>query len=84
MRISLVKDDTLHTSVDYVTGGEDLGVSFDSSKLNGRIIASMGLKEGQSFTETNDRADDGAAFYSMSPVREIQLAANEMITHPNN
>ena len=84
MRIPLVKDDTLHTNVDYVTGGEDLGVSFDSSKLNGRIIASMGLKEGQSFTETNDRADDGAAFYSMSPVNEMQLAANEMTTHLYN
>ena len=67
-----------------MTGGEDLGVLFESSKLNGRVIAAMGLQEVESLTETNDRADDGAAYYSMSPVREIRLAANEMITHPYN
>ena len=59
---------TPHASVDYVTGDQDVAVSFYRTELDGHHIASMGLQENQSFTETNNRANDGAAFYSMPTV----------------
>lgn len=66
----------VHWGIDYVTGGESTAVSFGSTKLDSRIIASMRLQETRSFTETNNRADDGAAVYSMSPVSKSSLTAH--------
>ena len=53
---------------DYVTGGNDVAVLFNSTRLDGHHIVSVMLQDNQSFTETNNRARDGAAFYVMPSV----------------
>ena len=65
----------IDAAVDYVTGGGNIAVAFNPTRLDGRIIASMQLQETHSFTETKNRADDGAAVYSMFPVSETSITA---------